>query len=238
MTTCPHPERSGPAGLLYAVRHGQSTGNAAFAAAEIDGTTVIPSDDMAISLTDLGERQAAAVGRWLAALAEDEAPDMVWCSPYLRAGQTWQVAERELGAAGRPLPCHRVDGRLRDRDRGRLKHLHPAVVRERFPGEPAKEARDTLRYRPPGGESFLDVAGRLRGVLADIEADHRHRRVLIVAHDAVVLFFRQILERLTDADILAIAGNGLAGNGSITTWRRAPDGYRLLAYDDRSHLPG
>ncbi|MEW9529262.1 histidine phosphatase family protein [Microbispora sp. NPDC049125] len=234
MTICPHSVDAGPADLLYAVRHGESTANAA---AALGGTAAVPADDMAIGLTDLGRRQAAAVGRWLAGLGAGTAPDAVWCSPYLRARQTWMLAERELRHAGRPLPCHRVDVRLRDRERGELAGLTAAAVAERFPAEHEKEARDVLAYRPPGGESFRDVAARMRGVLAGIEADRRHRRVLIVAHDAVVLFLRQILERLGDADVLSISADGLAGNGSVTVWRRTTGGYLLVAYDQRDHLP-
>ncbi|MFE9580202.1 histidine phosphatase family protein [Nocardia sp. NPDC006044] len=218
--------------LLYAVRHGQSTANAAFAA-----NTSVEADDTTIGLTDLGQRQATAVGRRFAALGADQLPDLVLCSPYLRAVQTWQLMEQQLRAAGRDLPCHRIDQRLYDRHRGLLSHLSPIVVRERFPEESAKEARDPLGYRPPDGESFRDVADRLRGVVADLAADRRHRRVLIVAHDAVVLFLRQLLENLTDAEVSAIAADGLAGNASITSWARHADGYRLVAYDQRTHLP-
>ncbi|CAM4278484.1 histidine phosphatase family protein [Nocardia ninae] len=230
--TCSHTDNSGSVDLLYAVRHGQSTANVALAAGEL-----IESDDMTIELTELGERQAVAVGRWLVSLDPDQLPDLVLCSPYLRAVQTWQLAEQELRAANRTLPCHRIDQRLYDRSRGQLKHLPRAAVRERFPDEPGKEARDPLGYRPPGGESFKDVAERLRGVVSDLRSEHRHRRVLIVAHDAVVLFLRQILENLTDTAVLALAEEGLAGNGSITGWQRTADGYQLLTYDERTHLP-
>ncbi|WP_433662989.1 histidine phosphatase family protein [Nocardia sp. CA-128927] len=230
--TCTHPEDSESVDVLYAVRHGQSTANVAFAA-----NTLIESDDMSIGLTDLGERQATAVGQWFAALDSNQLPDLVLCSPYLRAMQTWQLIEQELRTANRDLPCHHVDQRLYDRHCGKLSHLPPPTVRERFPEEPAKEARDPLGYRPPDGESFKDVADRLRGVVADLAADHRHRRVLIVAHDAIVLFLRQLLENLTDTEVLALADAGLAGNGSITSWQRTTDGYRLQTYDQRTHLP-
>ena len=211
------------------MRHGESTANAA----SLDPRAVVPNDDSAIGLTELGERQAAAVGRWLAGLPE--MPDIVWCSPYLRAVRTWEVASRELG--GRPVPRHRVDARLRDRHRGLLSGLRPAEVRERFPREHAREAADSLGYRPPGGESFLDVAERLRGVVTDLEAD-RHRRVLVVAHDAVVLFLRMILEELTQAEVLTIAAGGLVANASVTGWHRGDGVYRLVTYDDRTHLKG
>ncbi|WP_405161829.1 histidine phosphatase family protein [Nocardia sp. NBC_01499] len=231
-TTCAHSENSGSVDLLYAVRHGQSTANVAFAT-----DTAIDSDDMAIGLTDLGERQAIAVGRWFASLDSDQVPDLVLCSPYLRAAQTWQLIEQELRAAERELPCHHIDQRLYDRHRGKLSHMPPSTVRERFPEELVQEAADPLGYRPPDGESFRDVADRLRGVVADLETDQRHHRVLIVAHDAIVLFLRQLLENLTDTAVLALAEAGLAGNGSITSWQRTANGYHLLAYDQRTHLP-
>ncbi|OCF87401.1 histidine phosphatase family protein [Nocardia brasiliensis] len=218
--------------MLYAVRHGQSTANVAAVAGAHRET-----DDMAIGLTELGQRQGAAVGRQLVAMAPEARPELVLCSPYLRAVRTWQLAEAELRFAAIPLPCYQVHPRLYDRYRGQLAGLTSAAVRERFPGEAVKEARDPLGYRPPEGESFRDVAARLRGVVADLEADRQHRRVLIVAHDAVVLYLRQILENLDDTAILAITAEGLAGNGSFTTWRRISDGYRLESYDERGHLP-
>ncbi|GAA0379420.1 phosphoglycerate mutase [Acrocarpospora corrugata] len=228
--SCPHVEHAGAVEFVYVVRHGQSTSNVAFLAAETESGTVIPDDDLVIGLTELGWRQAESVGKWLAGLDAGDVPDMVWCSPYLRAEQTWAGVERELVAAGRERPCHQVDVRLRDRDRGRFRHIPSRWVRERFPAEAEAEDRDQLGYRPPDGESFRDVADRLREVVAEIEADG-HRRVLIVAHDAVVLFLRQILEGLGDDEVLAIAAGGLADNGSITSWRGVQDGYRLMAYN-------
>ncbi|GII31286.1 phosphoglycerate mutase [Planotetraspora mira] len=231
---CDHAAASGPV-VLRALRHGESTSNVAWAEALAGSTAIVPSDDMKISLTDRGRRQAAAVGRWLSAL--DQPPDMVWCSPYLRAEQTWSLARRELVAAGREAPCERVDDRLRDRHRGLLHHLPPAVVEERFPGEAAREGREgMLGYRPPDGESFMDVAARLRSAWQDIRGDAAHQRVLIVAHDAVVLLLRQILEGLSDDEILAITAGGLAGNGSVTTWERQDKRFRLASYDFRGHL--
>lgn len=232
MRPCSHPDNTGSVELLYAIRHGQSTANAAFAAGAF-----IDADDMAIGLTELGERQATAVGRRLADLDANQAPDLVLCSPYLRAARTWQLAEQELRSAGRALPCFRIDQRLFDRHRGQLAHIPPAEVRTRYPEEFAHEERDPLGYRPPDGESFRDVADRLRPVLADLTADHRHRRVLIVAHDSVVLFLRQLLENLTDTQILAIMDTGLVGNGSITGWQHTAEGYRLRFYNYRGHLP-
>ncbi|MFI9535953.1 histidine phosphatase family protein [Nocardia fusca] len=218
--------------LLYAVRHGQSTINAG-----IRPASPAEADDMVIELTDLGKRQAAALGRWAAALSPEQLPEIVLCSPYRRAVQTWQLAEAELRAAGVALPCRVTDPRLYDRFRGTLAHIPVSEVREHYPELYAAEQADPLGYRPPGGESFHDVAARVAGVLDRIAADTRHRRVLIVAHDAVILLLRRLLEHLDDAGTLAVAAQGLAGNASVTAWAEEAGDYRLLYYDHRAHLP-
>ncbi|MEV3963735.1 histidine phosphatase family protein [Nocardia sp. NPDC050193] len=228
--SCTHRDNTSPR-LLYAVRHGQSTINAG-----VRPATLVEADDMVIGLTDLGKRQAAALGRWAATLPPERFPEVVLCSPYRRAVQTWQLAEAELRVAGVVLPCRVTDPRLYDRFRGTLAHIPLAEVRGRYPEQYAAEQADPLGYRPPGGESFHDVAARMTGVLDRIAADTRHRRVLIVAHDAVILLLRRLLEHLDDTGTLAVAARGLAGNASVTAWAEEAGDYRLLYYDHREHL--
>ncbi|NUP25430.1 MAG: histidine phosphatase family protein [Nocardia sp.] len=227
---CPHGADTGPR-LLYAARHGQSTVNAGLRPA-----TPAEADDMVIELTELGARQAVALGRWFAALPPEQFPDLVLCSPYRRAATTWRLAEAELRAAGVAVPCLVTEPNLYDRFRGALAHIPAEDVRQRYPEQYAAERADPLGYRPPGGESFLDVADRLTGVVDRIAADTRHRRVLIVAHDAVILLLRRLLEHHDDAATLAVAAAGLAGNASVTAWAGEGDDYRLLYYDRRDHL--
>ncbi|GGL02290.1 histidine phosphatase family protein [Nocardia jinanensis] len=228
---CTHRADPSPR-LLYAVRHGQSTVNAGLRPA-----TAAEADDMVIELTELGARQASALGRWIAALPSGHLPDIVLCSPYRRTVATWQFAEAELRAAGVAVPCLQTEPHLHDRFRGTLSHIPAEEVRQRYPEQYAAEQADPLGYRPPGGESFRDVATRLTGVVDRIARDTRHRRVLIVAHDAVILLLRRLLENLDDTGTLAVAAGGLAGNASITAWTRERDDYRLLYYDRRDHLP-
>jgi phosphohistidine phosphatase len=47
-------------------------------------------------LTEQGERQAVATGRWLA--ARIGTPDLAWCSSAIRARRTWAAIERMLPA--------------------------------------------------------------------------------------------------------------------------------------------
>ncbi|MCD0482864.1 histidine phosphatase family protein [Streptacidiphilus sp. ASG 303] len=152
---------------IVAVRHGESTANALFAVAEAAGALEVPIDcrDADIPLTALGRRQADALGRRLAALPGALRPQAVWCSPYVRARQT---AEHALAGFGAGLPV-RYDERLRDRELGVLEMLTAAAIEVRHPEEAARRRRlGPLYYRPPGGESWADVALRVRSLLADL----------------------------------------------------------------------
>ena len=88
---------------LILVRHGQSLANVAFPAADAEGLleAVVSGRDAEVPLTDLGEEQATALGRWLAAQPEEHRPQVVITSPYLRARETWRIAaERPDGQQG------------------------------------------------------------------------------------------------------------------------------------------
>jgi len=213
---------AGPAELI-AVRHGESTANAAFAAADAAGRLEagITGRDADVPLSPRGYAQAAALGPWIAA----RMPDAVLCSPYRRAVQT---ADAALAALDVPPP-YRLDERLRDREPGVLELLTAAAVRVRYPAELERRRRvGELYYRPPGGESLADVALRVRGVLRDLAGDHPGERVLLVAHDAVVLMLRYVIDGLTEDELYRV---GMVRNGSVARWVRHDGVLRLAEYD-------
>jgi probable phosphoglycerate mutase len=218
---------------LIAVRHGESLANAAFAeAARDDREEVgIAGRDADVPLSPLGERQSAALGRWVAARAGP--PDLIACSPYRRARQTADAVVVALAAAGNGTPDLRVDERLRDRELGVLEMLTmPAIVR-RFPEETERRRRQgDFYWRPAGGESMVDVLLRVRMVLADL-ARESAGRVLVVAHDAVVLMLRYAIERLAEPDLHDIAP---VRNAAVTRWTLEDGRLRLAAYNDATHL--
>ncbi|NEC10003.1 histidine phosphatase family protein [Streptomyces sp. SID7909] len=205
-------------GALWAVRHGQSTANVAFAEA---GAAPLEGRDRDVPLSGLGQEQARALGRWLVEYAGEL--DLVVCSPYVRARQTWQLmAGYAAGEGVAPLPLL-VDERLRDREMGVFELYPPAALAARDPEEAARRERlGEWFYRPPGGESLADVALRVRGFLAGLERAAPGRRVLLVAHDAAVVAVR-----------FALAGLGAAApedvppvpNASLSHWQG--DGHRL-----------
>jgi broad specificity phosphatase PhoE len=88
-------------------------------------------------------------------------------------------------------------------------------------------------HRPPGGESWADVILRLRSVIDTVSLHYGGRRVMIVAHQVVVLCLRYVIENLTEAEILAIDRQGDVANCAITEYRFDPaagkDGNLVLA---------
>lgn len=219
---------------LGIVRHGESTGNIAAARAEIAGMELvdIPERDADVPLSRAGRDQAAAVGRWLAELPPRRRPQAAVVSPYLRTVQTAELALRAPG-----IPMAR-DERLRDRELGVLDLLTGHGVRTRLPDEAIRRQRlGKFYYRPPGGESWADVALRLRSLLGDLRRDHPCGRVLLVGHEAVVFLLRYLIEGLTEAELMRLAGDSTIGNCSITSWRRDADGsLSLVDFNRIDHL--
>ncbi|MFF2552108.1 histidine phosphatase family protein [Nocardia sp. NPDC058058] len=211
---------------LTMVRHGESASNAAAArlahtdAEEFgDGTR-----DPDVPLTDLGRRQATAVGTWLA--GQSGRRWTVLCSPYLRARETASLALESIDSA--PV---RVDERLRDRDIGTLQGLTDRGWNRRYPDERLRRERlGRFYYRPPGGESWTDVALRLRTLLPELSG-----HVLVFAHDIVVVMTRYILEGLDEQAILGIERNQIR-NGSVSRWERDGAGLTPVYYNATAHL--
>jgi 2,3-bisphosphoglycerate-dependent phosphoglycerate mutase len=210
---------------LWLVRHGESAGNVARDAAERAGLPMIQiaERDVDVPLSELGERQSRALGRWFGALPEAERPNVVFNSPYVRAMQT---ADRIIEAAAMPSEqlLRVVDERLREKEFGSLNRLTRAGILAQFPQEAALRTHiGKFYYRPPGGESWCDVILRLRSVLDQIQLQHRGERVLIVAHQVIVLAFRYLLERMTEAQILAIDKEKDVANCGVTAYQLGLD---------------
>ena len=210
---------------MWIVRHGQSAGNVARDAADAAGLAVIDVQirDVDVPLSELGERQAAALGHWFSSFPEHERPEAVLVSPYVRARQTAKAICEAGGvteAAREPV----VDERLREREFGIWDRLTTAGVRAKFPEQ--AEQRTLLGkfyHRPPGGESWADVILRLRSALDTISLHFADRRVLIVCHQVVVLCFRYILEEMDEAKILAVDKEHDVVNCGVLEYEFEPD---------------
>lgn len=223
---------------LILVRHGQSLSNVAFPAADAAGLleAEVSGSDAEVPLTDIGEAQAAAVGGWLASLPAEQVPQVVITSPYLRARETWRIA---ADASGLDLPAPKTDDRLVDRLLGELEMMTRAAVAQRFPAEAGRRSEaGEYRYTPPGGESFADVESRLASFLADLNREHAAERVVVVAHDAVVLMMRAVIEQLTWDEVIAMErAEGTVRNASISQFLARENRLELVRYNAVDHLP-
>jgi broad specificity phosphatase PhoE len=157
-----------------------------------------------------------AVGAWFGRKPPAERPTVVLCSPYLRARQTAQLI-----VEGAKLGSHvqAVDERLREKEFGALNRLTKAGIAATFPREAELRAEvGKFYYRPPGGESWCDVILRLRSVLHHVQLRYAQARVLLVAHQVIVLCFRYLLEDLDEQRLLDIDRSGDVANCAVTTF--------------------
>lgn len=234
--TLPSGRGAGAIELLL-VRHGESEGNVAASAARVAGAEVIevPARDPDVRLSPTGREQAAALGRALAAVEPDRLPTLIFSSPYARARETADIA---VQTAALEVPVL-SDERLRDRELGILDTLTQLGVQRRFPEE-AERRRwlGKFYHRPPGGESWADVALRIRSVLGELNTLGEGHRVMLVCHDAVIMLFRYILEGMSEQEILDLAATDTVVNASLTTFVR-PSGtgpWKLQDFNQTSHL--
>ena len=206
---------------LWLLRHGQSLGNVvrdAARAQELE-TLDIADRDMDVPLSPLGVEQATAFGRWLG--RSEEPPDVIVASPYVRAMQTARLASE---ASGLGLPVH-SDERLRERELGVLDLLTSRGVEARQPLEAERRRRlGKFYHRPPGGESWVDVALRIRSMRDSLAREHLDRRVLLVTHEVVIVIWRYLLDDLDEAAALALARDDPLANCSLTRYVRGSDG--------------
>ena len=221
---------------LCLVRHGESSGNVARDYAEANGLERIALShrDVDVPLSDRGREQAEALGRWMASRPDEERYDSVWVSPYVRAQQTAGLA---LAEAGLTIPVI-VDERLREREFGVLDGLTRKGIMALWPQESERRAAvGKFYHRPPGGESWTDAALRVRSVVADIRRDWADQRVMVVAHQVVVLLFRYVIECMNEAEILAIDAEGDVANCSWTGYDLDSSGKpALVGYNQVEHL--
>ena len=206
---------------LWIVRHGESAGNVARDAAHAAGLAMIDISvrDADVALSPLGEEQADALGRWFAAMASDARPNVLLVSPYRRAKETAELI-RAAGGLSDDAPEFVIDERLREKEFGILDRLTRSGIEREYPQQAEfRRILGKFYHRPPGGESWCDVILRLRSALDTMSLHYDGCRVLVVAHQVVVLCLRYLIEHMTEEQILAIDAAGDVANCSITTYR-------------------
>ena len=158
---------------LFAARHGQTQWNVDN---KICGVTDVP-------LTEEGWAQARA----LAEKTVDLELDLVICSTMLRAKQTASAVAEKLN-----IPVIE-DPRLVEQNYG----IYEGMDRK-TPGFLENKRHFAVRY--PGGESMMDVAHRIYGLLEDVKRDYAGKNVLLVCHGGVLRLVRSYLEPMTNEE--------------------------------------
>ena len=185
---------------LVIVRHGESQRNVGKGEALLAGRLEYHGGirDMDVTLTPRGVAQAEATGKHL---AREFRFDRVFVSPYERTVQTTQLIRKHF-----PHPVDlTLEERIREKEFGILDGLTKEGIKKKYPEEWRRRERDgKYYYRPPGGESYPDVALRVHSFLGTLVRDCRQQSVLVVCHSVVVLMFRRLLERFTEKELLAI----------------------------------
>jgi broad specificity phosphatase PhoE len=216
---------------LVLVRHGESAGNLADAAARSRGADRLDlsARDADVELSETGQEQAAAVGAWLSGMAKEDLPALVVSSPYRRAADT---ARRAVEGTGLEVV---FDERLRERDLGLLDGLTSTGIKSLYPEEAERRKKlGKFYYAPPSGESWCDVALRVRSLLVDLREGYDGARVLLFTHQAVIMSFRYVLEGLDEQQLLEIDRSTPLANASVTTFRRSDSGLELVSFADTS----
>jgi len=152
---------------LYFVRHGETDWNAI---RRYQGQTDTP-------LNDKGRGQAARNGRILRALLAGHADLDFVASPLLRTAETMTIIRQEMGLAPDDF---RRDDRLKEIHFGHWEGRIWDVLPDEDPVAFLARRADPFNWRPIGGESYADLAERVRGWLAEIERD-----TVVVSHGGV-----------------------------------------------------
>ncbi len=149
---------------LILIRHGESEGN------RDRVFTLTP----AVPLTDRGREQVRAAAAWVAARY---APRRIVASPFIRAQQTAEEMARVLG-----VPIETEDD-LRERSYGDLAGQPYSILQTRTDFDPGAY----WLWRPPGGETLIEVARRAGAVLDRIALTAPEDDTVVVSHGATIM---------------------------------------------------
>ena len=161
---------------LYVARHGQTQWNAEN---KVCGRTDLP-------LTEVGMAQAEA----LAEKAAEIGIDLILSSPLQRAYTMARIVADRCGAEVL------TENRLIEQDYG----IFEGADRQ-DPGFLANKRQFAVRY--PGGESMMDMAGRLYPLLREIKEMYPDKTVLLACHGGVCRVIRTFFVPMTNEEYFA-----------------------------------
>lgn len=199
---------------LYLVRHGQCYAN----------IELLLTGQLDSPLTDLGLKQASAIGE---RLAREPISD-VYASDLSRAFVTGKHIARRHGLQPIPSPL------LRECSMGVVTGMTLPEFEARFPEEYRLWREDGLNHRPPGGERFAHIIARTKIWLDQIIAGSSHRETIVsVSHAGTIAALLCAALNLPEAAFVAFDTD----NASLSRLRYNGR-WSLDLLNDTSHLCG
>ena len=154
------------ASILYFVRHGQTDWNAE---ARFQGTRDIP-------LNDKGRGQARRNGVTLKGLVDPANVNFI-ASPLMRTRETMEIIRVEMGLEAE---VYETDDRLKELSFGDWEGRTVTELEETQSELWAGRQANKWSFRPPQGESYQDLADRLRSWVNEIDGP-----LVVVSHGGV-----------------------------------------------------
>jgi NAD+ kinase len=182
---------------LVLVRHGKSEGNAANRMSRRGDNSAFTKEFMARpssaqKLTSKGIKQAKISGKWIKENIS-ELFDNYYVSEHTRAIES--AAYLDL-----PQASWHIDFNLREREWGDLDVMPQDVRRIRFPNLMENLKIDPFRWRPPNGESMVDLCHRVSLALLNIYRECPNKKVIVVCHSETMWAFRILIEKLSRSE--------------------------------------
>jgi 2,3-bisphosphoglycerate-dependent phosphoglycerate mutase len=189
-------------------------------------------------LTPLGVRQVEALCDRLGSTGELAGADALYASVLPRAVQTGELLAptlRTIGPGGTPgpAPALQLDCGLCELHPGEADALTWGEFTARF-GDPDWDT-DPDRPIAPGGESWTGFVARVDEALTALVHRHPGQLVVVACHAGVIE--ASLLSKLPVAGGADGARLGLrTHHASMTTWEVEHGRWRLLGYNDATHL--
>jgi broad specificity phosphatase PhoE len=176
------------------VRHGESEGNVVHRRSREGDHSDFTDEFRRVHssqyrLTRRGRQQAAQAGRWIQENIGSHF-HRYYVSEYIRAIETAALLALP-GASWFKAPL------LRERDVGELDNLSEVEKERDFARFMLARRNDAYYWKPPNGESMVDVCLRLHRFLDTVHRGHSDASVIVVCHGDVMFGFRILLERLS-----------------------------------------
>ena len=159
--------------MLYVARHGQTIWNAQN---RVCGVTDV-------ELTEHGKEQAEA----LAHEVQGKGIDVIISSPLKRATETSAIVSQIC-----KIPFH-IDERLTEQNYG----IYEGIDRK---DDKFLSNKKCFAFKYPGGESMMQVAYRVYGLLDEIKDKYKDKNILLISHGGVCRIINTYFKDMTNEE--------------------------------------